>query len=94
MSSSSTVVSVGNGFITNFEHMPLGRPFGGKRGMVTVKCPKCSCPAWKKSDREYVHQTLTKLVRNEPTIEVTRQCLLSKPEAERIALGKPLVLKP
>lgn len=81
----------GGGFVTHFDRMPVGRPIGSKRGMVVVTCPKCGVAAWKKSEREYVHRSKTTLNRkNEPEIEATWRCELTKHEAELVMGGKAL----
>lgn len=80
-------------FVTRFYNMPAGRPLGGKAGKV-VACPKCGRGAWKKSAREYVHEAITRLQpTNEPSIERTNGCDLSKHESELVAGGKPIPKK-
>jgi hypothetical protein len=87
----SALEQIDGGFVTHFDRMEEGRPLGSKRGMVTVKCPKCGCIAWMKTAREYVHRSKTTLNRkNEPQIESTWACELTKHEAERVASGKPI----
>lgn len=90
MSSTLDMLPNGSGFITYFERMPLGRPIGSKRGMVTTKCPKCGAPSWKKSAREYVHVSKTELLRNEPVVDSLKACELTKHEAMLAEDGKPL----
>lgn len=82
--------TAGGGFYTYFDKMPLGRPIGSKRGMVTVSCPKCGRASWKKSEREYVHSSETFLERNEPKVEARQSCELAKHEAECVKGGKPI----
>lgn len=52
----------------------VGQFLGGNYGVV-VSCPKCKLPAWRKSEKEYVHDAFVKLnKKHQPELTVTAVC--------------------